>query len=49
MSIPGSQFIRATPSFSAWYLNVCSLCLCLYFCFAYRFICTIFLDPTFMH
>ena len=29
--------------------NVCSLCVCLYFCFAYKIIYTIFLDPTYMH
>ena len=29
-------------------LHVCSLCLCLYFCPANRFICTIFLDSVYM-
>ena len=34
--------------FSPWCPYVCSLYLCLYFCFADRFICTIFLDSTFV-
>ena len=41
-----SQFI--SPSFSLGVLllvfNVCSLCLCLYFCFANIFACIVFLD-----
>ena len=32
--------------FPSWYLYVCSLYLCLYFCFANKFIYTIFLDST---
>ena len=44
MSIPFSQFIP--PLFLPCYLYICSLCLCLYFCFANRFICTIFLTYT---
>ena len=32
-----------------WHPYVCSLCLCLYFCFAHKFICTIFQDSTNMH
>ena len=45
MSIPISQFILhpCHPSYS----YVCSLCLCLYFCFANKFICVIFLDSTY--
>ena len=42
MSIPFSQFIP--PLFLPCYLYICSLCLCLYFCFANEFICIIFLD-----
>ena len=45
MSIPISQFITP-PSFPPRCPYVCSLPLCLYFCFANRFICTIFLDST---
>ena len=40
-SIPIFQFIPSP--FPPWYPNICSLCLCLYFCFANKFICTIFL------
>ena len=43
--------IHPTPSspsgvdtFSMLSMSVCSLCLCLYLCFANKFICTIFLD-----
>ena len=49
MSIPISQFI--TPphpppaAFPPWCPYVCSLHLCLYFCSANRFICTIFQVP----
>ena len=32
MSIPNTQYIP--PSLPPWYQYVCSLCLCLYFCFA---------------
>ena len=32
------------PTFPPWYLCICSLCLCLYFCFANRIIYTFFLD-----
>ena len=32
-----------------WYPYVCSPCLCLYFCFADRFICTVFLDSTYIY
>ena len=42
MSIPFSQFIP--PLFLPCYLYICSLCLCLYFCFANEFICIIFLQ-----
>ena len=44
MSIPVSQFIP--PLFPPWYPNICFLYLCLYFCFASKFIYTIFLDST---
>jgi len=43
-SIPISQFIP--PLFSLLGLHTFVLYLCLYFCFANRFICTIFLDST---
>ena len=36
-------------AFSPWCPYICSLCLCLYLCFANRFFCTIFLDSTYMH
>ena len=45
MLIPISQFIP--PSFSPWYPYIYSLYLCLYFCFANKFIWTIFLDSTY--
>ena len=32
-----------------WCPYVCSLCLCLYFCFANMITCTVFLDSTCMH
>ena len=34
--------------FLPWYPYICSLCLCLYFCFAKKFIYMIFLDFTYM-
>ena len=34
--------------FPSWYLYVCCLYLCLYFCFANEFLYTIFLDSTLM-
>ena len=36
------------PSFPPWCPYVCSLHLCLYFCLGNQFICTIFLDSTYM-
>ena len=42
MSIPISQFITPPPHHPPWYPYVCSLHLCLNFCPANRFICTIF-------
>ena len=39
--------IHPTSSFPLWYTQVCSLHLYLYFCFADKFICTIFLDFTY--
>ena len=45
MSTPISQFIP--PLFPAWYSYTCTLQLCLYFCFANKFIYTIFLDSTY--
>ena len=47
MSILVSQVIPL-PS-PPWYQYVCSLRLCLYFCFANKFIYTIFLVPTYLH
>ena len=44
MSISAFQFIP--HSFTRWCPYVCSLLLCLYFCFANRFICIIFLGST---
>ena len=44
-SLPIFQFIPSP--FPPWYPYVCSLCLCLYFCFANKFICTIFLNSTY--
>ena len=35
------------PPFPPWYPYVCSLHLCLYFCFTNKFICTIFADSTY--
>ena len=40
--------IHPTPPYPPWCPYVCSLHLCPYFCFANRFICTIFLDSTYM-
>ena len=48
ISIPISQFIPPLP-FPRWCPHIYSLHLCLYFCFANRFICTIFLDSTYMY
>ena len=48
MSIPISQFIPLSPFPLGIHMFVCSLSLCLYFCFTDRFICTIFLDSTYM-
>ena len=42
-----SQFQSLNSSYSSfppWYPYICSLCLCLYFCFASKIIYTIFLD-----
>ena len=47
MSVPISQFIL--PTYPLWCLYVCSLHLCLYLYFANWFICTIFLDCTYMY
>jgi len=47
-SIPISQFILPPLPFPVWYLYICSLCLCLYFCFANKFINFIFLDSTYV-
>ena len=50
MSIPISQFITPPPApatFPPWCPYVCSLHLCLNFCPANRFICTIFLGSTY--
>ena len=44
ISIPISQ---CTASFPSWYTYICSLCPCLYFCFADKFICTFFLHSTY--
>ena len=46
MSVPISQFIP--PPFSPLGVHTSVFYVCLSFCFAYRFICTIFLDPTYM-
>ena len=40
--------IHLTPSLSPWYLYICFLCLCLYYCFPNKIIYTIFLDSTCM-
>ena len=47
VSIPISQFLPFP--FPPLYPYICSLRLCLYFYFANRIICTIFLDSTYMH
>ena len=53
MSIPIAQFITPPPpapaAFPPWCPYICSLHLCLNFCPANQFICTIFLDPTYTH
>ena len=53
MSIPIAQFISPPPppptTFPPWCPYVCSLHLCLNFCPANRFICTIFLGSTHMY
>ena len=36
------------PAFTLGYPHICSLCLCLYFCFANKITYTIFLDFTYM-
>ena len=46
MSGPISRLIPPPPS-PPWWPCVCSLCLCLYFCFVNRLISTSFLDSTF--
>ena len=38
-----------TQPFPPWFPYACSLCLCLYFCFANKIISTIFLDSMYMH
>ena len=48
MSIPISQFIPPPPLSPPWCPYVWSLHLCLYFCPANQFICTIFLGSTYM-
>jgi len=45
MLIPISQI--TPPLFPPWFPCVCSLHLCLYFCFAISFICIFFLDSTY--
>ena len=45
MSIPASQSVPS-PFPLPWYPYICSLCPCLYFCFASKIICTILLDST---
>jgi len=45
-----SQFINSSHlPFLSWYPYICSLCLCLYFCFINKFIFTIFLDSTYLY
>ena len=41
--------IHPTPPLSAFGVHMFVLYICVYFCFANRFICTIFLDSTYMH
>ena len=48
MSVPVFHFIHPYP-FPPWYPYICSLCLCLYFCFANKIIYTIFLDSMYVH
>ena len=45
VSTPVSQFLPPHP-FPPWHPYICSLRLCLYFCFATKIISTIFLDST---
>ena len=45
MSTPISQYVSPHPPFPLA-SNTCSLCLCLYFCFAIKIIYNIFLDST---
>ena len=47
MSVTISQFFPLPP-FPAWCPYISSLHLCLYFCLANWFICTFFLDSTYM-
>ena len=47
VAIPVSQCLPPAPLLP-WYPYVWSLHLCLYFCFANKIICTIFLDSTYM-
>ena len=44
LSIPVSPFLPPPRPFLSWWPYFYCLCLCLYFSFANRFICTIFLD-----
>ena len=46
-SSPSGVHSFSMLSMSVCSTSVCSLCLCLYFCFANKFICTIFLDFTY--
>ena len=46
MSVPVSQCIP--PPFPPWSPYICSLCLCVYFCFANKIIYTMFLDCTYV-
>ena len=48
LSISISQSIPALTHFLPCCPYICPLPLCFYFCFANRFICTIFLDSTYM-
>ena len=49
----GQQFVSVNPKgltcpSPPWWQQVCSLYLWLYFCFVSKFICTVFLDSTYM-
>ena len=46
VSVPNSQFLPSL--FPPQYPYICSLCLCLYFCFANKIIYTVFLDSTYL-